>query len=402
MHLSRNLAVIFLFALTVRVVVGIDRDRWPGVAEEAEWENAALVFESSGLLTPDNIGPRPPLYPFLMAAVYLASGTSAMAIRIVQAILGSVTCLIAFSIGQRSLGERAGLVAATFCAAHPLFVFQAGMLTSDTLLVLLVAISVLLAVTFVERPTHGRGFALGASLGLAVLCSQVVLAWVPLVLGMLIHRCGRPIWGPLSKVVCAMLLVILPWTIRNHIVTDRLVPVAQRAGLDLLIGHESQANGRYSEAQNYLGLFVRLSDDTENYVDRDRQVFSRVAGWMFEDPLRSLRLGLQKLFHLWNPFPAGSSRGANLLALAVVVPVVVLGLVGAIGHRRAPIGWLALTMAVAFSIVHAVLYAEARFRLPVDVALLVPAGDRGIRVATSLWARIRTRWHELADGDARA
>ena len=149
-------------------------------------------------------------------------------------------------------------------------------------------------------------------------------------------------------------------------------------------------------------MYHQMAADVENVVDRDRRVLGDVAGWMIGDPLRTLELSGRKLLHLWSPFVHRGGHGLNLLALAVVAPVLMLGLWGAIRSRHQPLGWLALSLAITVSLVHTVLYADGRFRLPADVALLVPAADRGLVATSAVWAKIKTRWSELVDGDASA
>jgi hypothetical protein len=398
MRYSLALIAVLVLALIVRIDVAFERDGWPSLAEEAEWERAALVYESVGLLASYDVAARPPLYPLFVSANYSVFGGRPLVGRVIQACLGCLTCWVAFQLGRKTLGRRTGLVAAGLCAVHPAFVFYAGILISDTLFIFLIALTMTAALGFSERPTHSRGFLLGATLGLASLCSQVALLWVPLLVGALLLTGGREAVGPVSKVLCAMMLVILPWTIRNQIVSGRFVPIAQRVGFDLLVGHEPGANGRYRDELRYLGMYGELSNDVENVVDRDRRVAEVVAGWMVDDPFRSLTLGGRKLLHLWSPFTYREGRGLNLFSLAVIAPVLVLGLWGAIHHRHQPIGWLALSLAITISLVHTITYAEGRFRLPVDFALLVPAADRGIVVASGVWTKVQARWRELADG----
>jgi len=397
-HPRRWILILFLLAVAIRVGAGLEWDRWPATTEEAEWETAALVYQTSGFAYPDNVAARPPLYSMWMAGIYSAFGGRSIAVRVGQAILGGLTCLVALWIGCRVVDDRVGRWAAVLCALHPLLVGSGCMLTADVLFVFLFAAAFALSLLFAEHPTDLRGFALGACLGLVALCSQVVFAWVPLMLGGFAIRGGRSTIGPVSRVVCAMLLVILPWTIRNHLVTDRFVPVAPRLGFEMLIGHEPRATGGFDVTRDYLGMFGKLSIDEENVVDRDRVVAARVTEWIVEDPLRSMELFVQKLGHLWNPFVPGGRPLQHLGSLVLIAPLLGLGLWSAVDRRREPLGWLALTAAVAFSLVHGLLYSEGRFRLPVDFALLVPAADRGLYCAARIGEAVRTRWLELADG----
>ena len=150
MRYSLALIAVLVLALIVRIDVAFERDGWPSLAEEAEWERAALVYESVGLLASYDVAARPPLYPLFVSANYSVFGGRPLVGRVIQACLGCLTCWVAFQLGRKTLGRRTGLVAAGLCAVHPAFVFYAGILISDTLFIFLIALTMTAALGFSE------------------------------------------------------------------------------------------------------------------------------------------------------------------------------------------------------------------------------------------------------------
>jgi hypothetical protein len=241
--------------------------------------------------------------------------------------------------------------------------------------------------------------ALGGTLGAAALCKSVVLAWLPLLalaLWPVIRPMGLDGLSRLAAMTCGVLMVLLPWTVRNKIVTGQTVFVSSNMGMNLLIGHEPDANGEYQYGKDYLRLFDRLSPGVEDAVQKDQIAARRAVSWMVEDPGRTLRLSVQKTLALWSPLASGESRGLNTVSLFSVGPLLGLGLWGlatGAGDRR--VAGLILSMAAAFTLAHVVFFAHTRFRLPVDAALMAPAAERAIVVGKAAWARVRRRWEEL-------
>ena len=170
----------------------------------------------------------------------------------------------------------------------------------------------------------------------------------------------------------AVLCVILPWTVRNIYVSGHFVPVSTNMGVNLLIGHEPDATGQYRNGADYWSMMEAWSDDEQDPVLRNKKVAQVVAAHMLSQPLRTIELGVRKIILLWSPVPAGEAFGRQIISLVSSGPLLLFGLWAAWRQRGAPVGWGALTLALALTFVHALFFAHTRFRLPIDLALIAP------------------------------
>ncbi|MBI2503621.1 MAG: glycosyltransferase family 39 protein [Candidatus Latescibacteria bacterium] len=389
----RTLWAILLLALALRAGFGLTRQGLADSSDEYHWDHLASVFWQEGILHPDGGTYRPPLYPLMLAGIYQVCGHRPDLVRLWQALLGTATCGLLYGIGRRLGGLRTGLIAAGLGACYPLFVFFTGVLMAETLLVLLTTAALLLALRLESAPTPGNAAALGGILGLAGLCKPVVLVWVPLLLWGWWRRAalGRGRGMCLAVALGAMGLVIAPWTLRNSLLTGRLVPISANAGMNLLIGNEPEAIGIYRQGVDYLGMFMQLTASTTDLVEKERLAIREIGGWILASPWRFARLALLKLAYFWSPLVPDESILRNAISLCSCGPLLVLGLWGTWQLRRRPEAWAVGSLALGLALVHAIFFAHPRFRLPIDAALMGPAAlmlERG-------W----TRLHKAKPGE---
>jgi membrane-associated PAP2 superfamily phosphatase len=173
-------------------------------------------------------------------------------------------------------------------------------------------------------------------------------------------RGWRPGLAAAALVVVAMLLPIVPWTIRNISVLDRLVPISTGGGKALYVGTFLPADGEYqkvkalllkryrhrvlppdSEALNAVDptpLFNRVVAERYPDLPRDsalgrigKQNFSKFFG---EEPGEYLAMTARKVGRMWS---SGVGEAMSSTAGRVVqILLVVLGLAGFVllGLRR--------------------------------------------------------------------
>lgn len=82
-------------------------------------------------------------------------GTGEVALRSLSALLGTAAIPVAYALGRRIAGRRAGLMAAALCAFNPLLVWYSQEARSYSLLVLLTGLTLLAMLNVVERPSRG-------------------------------------------------------------------------------------------------------------------------------------------------------------------------------------------------------------------------------------------------------
>lgn len=101
------------------------------------------------------------------------------AARRMNAFVGAVTVVLVFFVGHALLGLIAGVAGALLLALHPLHIWVSSQAISDQLLILLVAVSLLVASRLGRRPSRASAVGLGILLGLggATKLSPLLLAF---------------------------------------------------------------------------------------------------------------------------------------------------------------------------------------------------------------------------------
>jgi 4-amino-4-deoxy-L-arabinose transferase-like glycosyltransferase len=162
--------------------------------------------------------------------------------RIVLALLSSLAIPLTFLIGRRLAGPGAGLIGAAVIAIYPALLEYTGMLMTEPAGTALLSGMLLLLLRAREEGRAWLWSATGVAIGaLAMLRPEYLLFVVVLPLvAVLPWRRGAPenrrrlrLAGLMAG--CA-LLVVVPWTVRNFIAFERLVPISTGGGQVLYEG----------------------------------------------------------------------------------------------------------------------------------------------------------------------
>jgi hypothetical protein len=243
---------IFALGLGLRLDYAIRAPNHPVDDARAYARISRALYRGEGFTQGDGPGYRhlqpasnySPGLPLLTAGIYEIRGASdEEAARIVLALLGSLAIPLAFLLGRRLGGPTAGLVAAVPTAIYPATLEYSGMLMTESLGAALLAGALLTFLHGVDvrrpLPWVGTGLLLGA---LAMLRPEysVLIPLLPVLGALRLRRdLGRLDRGSLLGPGLALgfaCLAVLPWTIRNFVVFDRLVPISTGGGQVLYEG----------------------------------------------------------------------------------------------------------------------------------------------------------------------
>ena len=173
-----------------------------------------------------------PLYPIFLAAVYFVCGPSFVAVRLVEAILGALLCLLICKIGQRIFGQTAGLWAGYFSALFPHLIFLCGLLYVENLFTLLLALGIWFCLRWHDERRPAHALLAGLSFGLACLGRPVVFAFYPLLawwMLFIVPGAMSPKIRAAAGVALVTVLTLTPWTIRNYLIFGKITPVSAAA-----------------------------------------------------------------------------------------------------------------------------------------------------------------------------
>ena len=361
------LAAIAVLGLVVRAYVVINPVEHPAD------DSAAYYALSKALHTEQSFGGPEfrdssdwsPGAPFLYAAAYYATGGAREGTaRIVEALLGVATILVVFALGWRlggrELGRWVGLFAAFAVAVYPPFIHTTGELMSEPPAMLTLPAAVLAFLWASDRGGTWPWLAPGFLFGLTAMFrpEYLLVAATFVVIAALRAGRGRDWRGGLTAAVVllvAIVLPIIPWTVRNAIVLDRAVPISTGGGKALYVGTYLPADGEYQRvkailAERYLGrnlppnsealddvnptpLFNKVAAEVQREhpgLTRDealgkagKEDFSKYFG---EDPWGYAAMTARKVGRMWS---SGVGEAMSTTAGRVVqILLVALGLAG--------------------------------------------------------------------------
>ncbi|MEK6278116.1 MAG: glycosyltransferase family 39 protein [Actinomycetota bacterium] len=199
-----------------------------------------------------------PGLPIFVAGLYeLSGGVHPEFARIVLAIIGTVGVFLAYLLGRRFGGPIAGLIAALLMATYPAMLEFQSMIMTEPLATTLLAGALLACFRASDRGGTLAWALPGLLLGLMAMVRPEYLMFGALLPLLALWR-SRRATGPRPALVAAVAaalafaIPILPWTIRNAIVLDRLVPISTGSGKVLYIGTYLPTGGDGTELRQEL------------------------------------------------------------------------------------------------------------------------------------------------------
>ncbi len=191
---------------------------------------------------------RPPGYAFYLLPIYALTNGSYLAPRLVQMTLGLCSALLLFLIGRKLFGRAAGLAAAFFMATYWGLIFWEGELNDPSLFVFMLSALLYILLRWTDTLNARWAALAGLIFGCYALMRPNILAFGPVVALWMLWWSARN--GRVRRIVaswCALagitLLVVLPITIRNYVVSGEFVPIATYFGENLMIGNSEDSDG---------------------------------------------------------------------------------------------------------------------------------------------------------------
>ncbi|HKB10389.1 MAG TPA: glycosyltransferase family 39 protein [Vicinamibacterales bacterium] len=222
---------------------------------------------------------RTPAYPAFLALVYLAFGTSQLAVALVQTVLLAAICVAVFAIGSRVGGEPIALAAAAAVALFPPLPYFAALVMTEVWTTFMFTVSMWVALRALAARGAGWYALLGVLLAITALSRPVfvlfplMLAAIGVVVLPMLRVSRRPSAAQSIVMLAAFAVAMLPWFTYNYVTLGRFtLSPAGGVGRGLWEGSwQASTSGRL---QNEL---THLADAIDDRAELDRRV-SAVAG----------------------------------------------------------------------------------------------------------------------------
>ena len=366
----RTLLIIFFLALAVRGAFIFSLQDGYYFPDSIFYSDAAVSLINNGQFGEYHRGP---VYPAFLAAIYSLFGEKVLYVRIIESLLGALLAVVVAMLAKRIGDEIVGALAGILWSVFPIAVFIAGLVYPTSLVTIFLAGGALCVLPYAyQELSTKRVFFAGFLWGLGSLTVPMVVATIAVVSGWLIYW-GRPQRLALvSLFLFGSALTIVPWTIRNYLVYDRLVAIEPRALKHL---------PRLSHSDN------TLPDDKIAAIMKRPDFFAVRFGKEFlhffqpyPDRIKMSKAGVRDNVHARKPrvvkntiFKQGQL--ITLVSILSTVPAFVFAIIGSAVMWRRKEQRRALSMLwaiiLSFAAGYSVFVSQTRYRIPVEPYIII-------------------------------
>ncbi|MBM3320278.1 MAG: glycosyltransferase family 39 protein [Candidatus Eisenbacteria bacterium] len=357
-----------------------------------------------------------PLYAYMLGGLYALFGRDLLLVRILQSVLGSLTCVFLFLLTSQVFSLRRGIIAGLLAALYTPLLFMDLMILKSVAEIFFLAAS-LLALAIAAREKNLARIALaGLLFGIAVTGRGNLLFGVPFLAAWLLLREPRPLARASAARAGVFLLgiglAILPVTIRNRVVGGDWVLVESDAGINVYVGNNPRATGIHTPPFDIRTVPEHEEEDAARFAERETgrpmkpsEVSSfwigKALAFARAHPAEEAHLIGRKFRLVWNGYEVPDNYDQKYFARVSwifrgflpsflwISPFALLGFaLSARNWRRT--GFLHLFV-IAYLLSLLVLYVTARYRLPIVVGLLPLAAHGFLGFLEMLRARALRR-----------
>ena len=351
-------------------------DEWAQRIASGDWLGSGVFYQA-------------PLYPYFLAFWQTLFGHNLWVIRMIQAVLGSVSCVLIYFAGEKLFSRAIGIAAGLLLAFYAPAIFYDVLIEKSVLDVLL--LTLLLWVLVGSGPDWRHWVGAGAILGLLGLSREnalVLVMVVPLWIAMYFSRQSlgkRAVW--IGFFFGGLLLVLVPVGLRNLVRGGEFKVTTSQLGANFFIGNNPAADGTYRSVRKIIGEPQLEGNDAARLAERETRRklapgevsdfwLQKSLTYIRSEPLRWVRLLGKKWLMVWNAREVEDSddfyiysRWSWLLTalswishFGVLAPLAALGIwISRQQWRRL---WLLYAMILSLASSVAFFYVFGRYRFP--------------------------------------
>jgi 4-amino-4-deoxy-L-arabinose transferase-like glycosyltransferase len=324
---------------------------------------------------------EPPLYPYLIGAVFRVTGiythASALILLTINSLFSALTCIPIFLIAKRCFNERVAVWSGWLWAVLPSVMFWCTRWVWETSLAALL-LTVIFWLTLQLEEMNGMlpWTTFGVLWGVAALTNTSLLAFLPASGLWVWWRRAKSHKRSLGGVVLASLFfaaAITPWLVRDYETFGQFIFVRSNFGAELRLGNGPGAEGIWMQwlhpSQNVIEMRRYTQMGELAYVAaRKREAMEFIR----EDYGRFVRISIKRFIYYWGGLP----RVAKVAALAPFKNSVFLassvlafwGLGRAI-RKKLPGAWLFFWLVLSYSFIYYLVFPHPRYRHPIEPEL---------------------------------
>ncbi len=393
--------IAFLVRLAVNTwILGFDYIPDP---DTTVYENTAInVVQGRGYVAPEGRSYTAPLYPLFLAGVYTIFGLhNYPALKVIEALIGALTCGWIYLIGKTLFGRTTGRLAGLLSTIYPFLVYYTGAALTENLFTFLLAAGIVCLAALAQEFRWQYAFGGGVLLGLAALTRPVTLG-LPVVVSIwagLTFSDKRRASLTAAVVSLALIFTVLPWSIRNYIIHHQVIPVATEDGVTFWGSNNPVVVDNPAKTGRWI-LYTQLPHANElvglSESELRRRTYELGQEFLKDNLEKIPRLEAYKLLRFWSLYPNRSTleKMMSLLSYGILFPFMLIGAVWSLWRnwRGSVLLWGVIALFVGSTLIF---YGSTRMRLPIEPYLITFAAfafDRlgiNVNVLATKIARVR-------------
>ncbi len=368
------------------VLIGDARryDEWARQIAAGDWLGRDVFYQA-------------PLYPYFLSLLYATVGHDLFAVRLVQAAIGTASCVMLALATQRLHSNAAGILAGLGLALYAPSVFFDALLQKSVLDVFFVALLIwLLSMRSEDMSSRWGWFCVGLTLGaLALTRENALILIVPVAVWLWSSLENRTVASRLLVVlITGASMVLLPVAARNRFVGGEWHLTTSQVGPNFYLGNNASADGTAGalregrgsveyERQDAIDLAQAAAKRTLTAGEVSRYWIGEAFSFIESHPRDWVKLLGRKFILLVNrselvdtesqeSYEEGSPMLralAHVMHFGVLAPLAVLGVVAGWSSRRRLL--LLYAMAATYAATVVVFFVSARYRLPLVPFLMI-------------------------------
>ena len=425
---------IFIAALAIRLVYLGEMSSSPAfrvpIVDAENYDTIARTLAFNGVMN-EKLFWQGPFYPLFLAAAYKTSGGSIIAAKVMQLVLGALTCVLVLFIGARIFNRKAGAIAAAITAlCGPLLFFEQELLATGWAAFWSAALLILILEAERKR-SIGIYLLLGVCAGLSTITRATFLPFIIVAAIWLLVRLYRSKKRPAAttarggghahirtataargaSLALGFLVVTIPIAVLCHMKTGQFSFLPQSGPINLYIGNNPDTDStlmirpgaEWRELTRLPAVHGSTSGagDRAFFMDRFRRyVKSEPGGYIsgllgktvqFLSPRelpRNIDIYIYRRYSRLLSALVWKTRGFGF-PFGMLLPFALVGLITY--RRRIPFPLFCYVVLYPLAII--LVFTTARYRTPVVPVLAVPAAMGLRHFADS--AR-KGRWRQTA------
>lgn len=356
-----------------------------------------------------------PLPAYIIALVYKIFSPDILYVRILNIILGVLTCYLVYRIGEEMATRLTGLFACLIAALYKPFIFYSIVPLKTSLSLFLFALTIYLFVAILNKKSIVKVFLLGIAAGLMLNVRGNFVIILPLILFVIFLNLYKNksslkiLTAHLAVYIVGLSIAISPFMVRNYLVSGEIAPSTSHSGFNLYLGNNLQNPDPYYRPVPFASSSpfeqgVQFTIEASRRANKKLSSQEASSYWTYqvikealERPAAFLWKIFQKALVFFNRFEAGDHYNIGFISSFVpffrlpffsfwlILPFGMAGMAANIARSRKSLAVCSIFFLYAFTLI--TFYTSMRLRAPMLI-ILIPFAVMGI---TNILSYIRNR-----------